>query len=399
MQSINPRFRNVLVMTPASCASYGHTRALRKRCDNVFEFNFIETYKCLGIVETRRLIARIVLEKKIDVFFITFYGDSYLVSPEFLRVLKKNVRIVLVCHDDESAFDAHSKHYAQAVDAVVTTDYFSIAAYRELGVPAVLCLTSVSKEMCPALELTRDIDVSFVGNCRKTDRKQYLDFLSANGVKVESFGFGSPHGFISDSEMGRIFCRSKINLNFSRLENPAADRLAGHKGRTIEAAMTRSFCLSEYYPALPYIFEIKKEIDCFSDRHSLLERVRYYLSHEEERRQIAAQACARALREYEEGPCFDRVVRELSAIFSGAQRGAFQPSVLRQSQELKTRQISDLIVHGLSLLVRGRLGVCVEMVPELLQYGPWVFLAGVVGGGARAFDILRRKLRYTRETI
>lgn len=389
MTPSNARFKNVLVMTPEGCDGYIHTRALRKRCDSLVEFNFIETYKRLGIVETRRLISRIVAERKIDVFFATFYADSYLVPIEFLIELGKKVKIVLACYDDENAFDLHSKYYAQAADAVVTTDYFSIPAYRELGVPAILCLNSVSRDLFPVLDLPKDIDVSFVGNCGKTDRKRYLDFLSAGGIMVESYGFGSRNGFIANSEVPRIFSRSKINLSFSRLENPTAEKTMGHKGRTIEVAMTRSFCLSEYYPALPHIFEIGKEIDCFTDRESLLEKVRYYLSHDEERERIASAAYARALRDYEEGPSFDAVMNGLSAAFSGVRR----PAALQMSPEFKSRRIADLFVHALSLLLHGRFEACAAMAPELFQYGAGTFLAGVAGGAARGFDILRRKLR------
>lgn len=394
MPPSSPRLGSVLVMTPEGCAEYAHTRALRGFCDEVFEFNFIETFKRVGIVETLNLISGIIAEKKIEVFFVMFYGDSYLMPLEFLLSHKKNIKIVLLCNDDESAFDAHSRYYAQAADAVVTTDYFSVAAYEALGIPAVLCLMSFSSELYPVKSVTRDIDVSFVGNCRKTDRKQYLDFLSANGIKVERFGLGTPNGFLSEPEMPAVFSRSKINLNFSRLEkiDPEVKRTTGHKGRTIETAMTRSFCLSEYYPALPHIFDIGKEIDCFTDRDSLLEKVRYYLSHDKERDEIAARAYARALREYESRPYFDKVLRGLLAIFSGARGAASRPTALFKSRRFKIRQVADHVVHLVSLLLHGRLGACVGVVPRLFQYGPGIFIRGLAGGAARDFAILRAKL-------
>lgn len=388
------RLGNVLVMTPASCARYHHTRALRARCDSVHELNFIETCRRLGIVETLALIARIAAEKKIDVFFITLYADSFLVPLEFLRALRKNVKIVLVACDDESAFDVHSRYYAQAVDAVLTTDHFSVDAYRKLGVPAVLCLTSVSAGMYPALDVTRDIDVSFVGNCLKSDRKEYLDFLSANGIPVESFGFGSRGGFVSDAEMAAVFCRSKINLNFSRLEDGSSEagRTRGHKGRVIEVAMTRSFCLSEHYPALPHIFEIGEEIDCFTDRESLLEKIRYYLSHDEERERISQRAYERTLGEYEDGPYFDKVLSELDPVFLSPSADAARSPVLLKSRDFKKSHVADLFVHGLSLLMRGRIGACVKIAPDLFQYGPGIFLAGAAAGAGRGLGILRRKV-------
>lgn len=403
MPAPSPRFGNVLSLTPENCAGYSHNRALRPHCARMIEVDFIAAFKRLGIVETRALIARLAAENKVEVFFLSFYGDSFLLPIEFLLELKNKLKlkIVLVCYDDETTFDTHSKHYAQAADAVLTTDYFSVAAYRALGVPAAPFLTSFSQETHPALALPRDIDVSFVGNCRKTDRKQYLDFLAAEGLKVESYGLGSRNGFLPEAEMTAVFRRSKINLNFSRLEytpwlhgkDPPAGRVAGHKGRTIEVAMTRSFCLSEYYPALPRIFEIGEEIDVFTDRASLLEKVRYHLSHDDERERIAARAHERALREYEDGPYSAKVMEQLSAIFSGESAAGPRPAVLSKSPEFKEHQINDLVVHGLSLLLHGRPRAFAALVPELFQYGPGVFLAGAAGGAARSLDVLLRKLR------
>jgi len=375
-------------MTPAQCAQYNHTRALRAHCDNLHEFNYEEPLRAHGVFELRRRLTRLVEEKKIDLFFLSIYGDNFLLPLEFLLELKKKTRLVLWCWDDESSFVHHSKYYAQAVDAVVTTDYYSLEGYRALGVPAVLCYGNWSVEPRPAPNPVRDIDVSFVGHRGKADRPEYLDFLAANGIKVQTFGFGSPGGYLKFDELPALYSRSKINLNFSRLEEGSARRL-GHKGRTSEVAIRRAFCLSEFYPALPRIFEIGEEIDVFTDKQTLLEKVRYYLSHDAERETIAEKAYARALRDYEDGPYFGRVMEELGAIFSGPAR----PAILVKSPEFKTRQLVDLILHGCSQLRRGHPGVLVASVPELFQYGPGAFLRAAANAIVRALEILRRKFR------
>lgn len=373
-------------MTPAQSAQFNHTRALRAHCDNLYEFNYEEPLARFGIVALRAQLARLVVEKKIDVFFLTIYGDNYLLPLEFLLELKKTTRIVLWCWDDESSFARHSRYYAQAVDAVVTTDCYAHAGYRALGVPAVLCYGNWPAEPRPAPRPVRDIDVSFVGHRGKADRPAYLDFLAENGIKVQTFGFQSPGGYLAFDDLPRIYMRSKINLNFSRLEAGSARGL-GHKGRTSEVAMRRAFCLSEFYPALPRIFEIGKEIDVFTDRRSLLEKVRYYLSHDAEREAIADRAYERALRDYEDGPYFDRVMEELAAIFSGPAR----PAAVLKSPEFKKRQVAGLFLHGLSQLRHGHPGVFSAVIPELFQYGPRAFLRGAASGLADGLDILRRK--------
>lgn len=383
-------------MTPASCARYNHTRILHKHCRAVTEFNFIEALKRLGLADTKNLLSRIISEKKIDVFFISMYGDSFLLGPEFLRTLRQKTKIVLCCWDDDVHFDTHSKHYATSVDAVVTTDYFSLAAYRELGVPAILCFVNLSKDMHPPLGLVRDIDVSFVGNCAKADRKAYLDFLEDNGVKVKRFGFGSTNGFLSDEEMIQVFNRSKINLNFSRLEyvdwihgpSPASKRAMGHKGRPIEVAMTRSFCLSESYPALTHVFEIGAEIDVFTDRNSLLEKVRHYLANEKQREAVAGRSYLRAMRQYEDDVFFPRLALELNAAFNRPE----EVSPLKgEDPDFLERRVNDLVVHGLSRLLHGQLRGTASIVRELIACDPEIRRRGLSGGVRRSLDILRRK--------
>ena len=184
-----------------------------------------------------------------------------------------------------------------------------------------------------------------------------------------------------------------VPVRLRKLENQTVTRTTGHKGRIIEAALTGSFCLSEFYPALPHVFDIGKEIDCFTDRESLLAKVRFYLSHELDRKHIASLAHARALRDYEEGPSFGRVMDELAVIFSRPAGPAQSPALLNKSSEFMTNQISDLFVHGLSMVLRGRLAAFVAVGPELLQYGPRTFISGVAGGMARVTFILRQKFR------
>lgn len=394
------RFKNVLVMTPDGLVQGGqgyYTRVLRKRSDSVIELDFIPTFKRLGIHETLKLITKTVVENKIDAFFILFYGDSFLVPLEYLQKLRKKTKIVLFPCDDEMHFDTHSKYYAQAADAVITTDYFSAFAYEKLGIPAIADMTHVSKELLKPLNLTRDIDVSFVGHCAKTDRKDYMDFLEANGIKVERFGFGSSNGFVTYEEYGKIFCRSKINLNFSRLEfadwlhkdDPIIARTKGNKGRVMEVSLTRSFCLSEHYAALPHVFERGREIDWFTDRESLLEKVRYYLAHDAEREQIAQRAYERTLREYEDGPYFDKVMAWLMPVLYPSSPVNTPPAVLYKSPGFKRRQINDLVFHGLSLLMNRRFGACAQIIPSLFQYGLWTFVTGTLGGLKRSWQVWR----------
>ena len=47
------------------------------------------------------------------------------------------------------------------------------------------------------------------------------------------------------------------------------------------------------------LFEIGKEIEIFNNKEELLEKVKYYLKHEEERESIARRGYERAKRDYD----------------------------------------------------------------------------------------------------
>lgn len=58
------------------------------------------------------------------------------------------------------------------------------------------------------------------------------------------------------------------------------------------------FVLTNFQIEIPEYFEIGKEIETFSSQEELLDKITYYLEHEEERKQIASNGYERAKREY-----------------------------------------------------------------------------------------------------
>ncbi len=73
-------------------------------------------------------------------------------------------------------------------------------------------------------------------------------------------------------------------LNYDK---PLINKIKGFKGRPMEIAMTKSFCLSEYSPAIERLFKQGLEIEYFYSKEYLLEKVEYYLRYEEVREKIA----------------------------------------------------------------------------------------------------------------
>lgn len=94
-------------------------------------------------------------------------------------------------------------------------------------------------------------------------------------------------------EAPTVFSCSKINLNIT---------LHGIEGgtpqRVLDIMEAGGFVISSYSPETAEIFEEDKEIVMFKTPEELLEKVDYYLEHEEERRKIARAGHEKVIRSY-----------------------------------------------------------------------------------------------------
>lgn len=84
------------------------------------------------------------------------------------------------------------------------------------------------------------------------------------------------------SEMPRIFHLSKINLNIT-----IRPIQTGLSLRVWDVLGCGGFLLTNYQSELPEYFEIGTDLETWSDLDELVQKTDYYLTHEEERRQIA----------------------------------------------------------------------------------------------------------------
>lgn len=84
------------------------------------------------------------------------------------------------------------------------------------------------------------------------------------------------------TEMPKVFQASRINLNITM--RPIE---TGLSLRVWDVLGCGGFLLTNYQSELPSYFEIGKDLDAYESQEELMEKVQYYLSHEEERVEIA----------------------------------------------------------------------------------------------------------------
>lgn len=84
------------------------------------------------------------------------------------------------------------------------------------------------------------------------------------------------------SQMPKVFRASKINLNMT-----IPNIKSGIPLRVWDILGSGGFLLTNYQAEIPYYFEEGKDIVCFDGIEDMRDKVKYYLSHEEERAKIA----------------------------------------------------------------------------------------------------------------
>lgn len=362
--------------------------------------NYAALISAGSVAAAERTITDEVRRVKPDILVYCPFSTDFELSPEFFDGLRAETKVVFWFADDPTYFDSFCKYYAQAGDAVITADHLAVDAYRRLGIPAVLCLEIVVPNAITPPAATKDIDVCFVGDMRKKGRREYIRHLEENGIKPVVYGVGSANGYLPPEKIYDLQSRSKIVLNFSQLadpdwingDEPILGRVRQNTGRPREIAIAGSFCLSERSPAIDRMFEVGKEIDTFSGREELLEKVRLYLGSPEKREAMAAAAHARAQREYVP-EAYAKIT--VSALFTAlADRELANPRGLPLflSPAFKAKAVNCRTFALLGMLRRGNLSGAADMFGRLFSYGPAAFLRGAAGGCARALTLLAGKL-------
>ena len=271
----------------------------------VEHFDFMAECRRVGRAAMSAAVLARVAEFKPHLLFLVGFDDDHDPERETIREITETTEtatLLWVC-DDHWKFECYSSRWAPVLDWIVTTDRDALPKYAALGhgERVILSQWAVNHRLYRPIYGLRDIAVSFVGQPHG-DRAAILEGLLRAGIGVNVFGYGWRQGIsrLPFHEMVRVFSRSRINLNLSNSSTDASKNPRGQqiKGRNIEVPGWHGFLLTQTVPYLEDYFEIGNEVVVFSDAADLLDKIRYYLAHEDERRRIATLGHARCLREH-----------------------------------------------------------------------------------------------------
>jgi spore maturation protein CgeB len=233
-------------------------------------------------------------------------------KAEVLKSLTKKfteMKIIHCCEDDMYAKHNSSVYFKKSIpffDVIFTTKTYNCNADElpSLGAQRVElfknCYDSeLHKPVDP--EECYECDVSFIGTFEEERAKDCL-YLAENGIDVRIWGNGwdSYKGChknlriegtpLYNEEFVKALCSSKINLCFLRKMNRDLQT-----SRSVEIPACGAFMLAERTHEHLGLFEEGEEAAFFGSREELLEKVKYYLEFDGERKRIAKMGRERCL--------------------------------------------------------------------------------------------------------
>lgn len=274
-------------------------------------------YSYLALKEFSRCVLRKAEKFRPDAVLI--YGSNYYVCPGLLRKLKQKLGCRIWLWEGNMQFWTWFMGGAVPYyDEVFLMDSYMVPVFRgparkdhvyHLGSACdpeehcILELNDTDRERFGA-------DVSFIGSAFP-ERIRLFEQLTDLNLRLWGAGWDKSdklRPFFSDEPVyglkkTKIYNASKIVLS---LQNPAT-QINGVSCRVFEPIACGSFVITEERKDLMKYFEVGKEIITYADEQDLMEKIRYYLAHEQERREMAARGRARILAEH----TFEKRMRQL----------------------------------------------------------------------------------------
>jgi spore maturation protein CgeB len=285
-------------------------------------------------------------QKSLDLFFSYFY--SAYVEPDAIREIGAMGITTINWYCNASYQLRLVEEIAPAYHYCLVPERFRLSDYRRIGANPIYCQEAANPNVYKPYGVPVEFDVTFVGQ-KYGNRPMYICHLIDHGVDVRvwgphwqdpppriplwrrtgsrvkhaltrnpSFSFpsvplercGPP---LSDDELIKMYSRSKISLGFTGVaEIPIKGApIKQVRLRDFEATMSGAFYLVEYFDELTEFFEPDKEIVCFAEPEELLERVRYYLAHDAERKRIRQAGMLRARTEHTWHRRFEMVFKQI----------------------------------------------------------------------------------------
>lgn len=296
-----------------------------------------------------RMYERLALALEHFDVFVNWNGIN--VHPDFVRQLP--TFNVYGCFDDPEASDILSKPVAWAYDLAMVGNIAELDTYKSWGVKEVRHWPlgyretdydpSLTREKILSAE--RDIDIALLCERQTRYRAERLDKFAAAFPQGVYYGKGWPKGFLPEDQKISLYKRTKIGPNFHNSTGPVNFRTF-----VLPANGVLQICDNKSH--LARLYEINKEAVGFDTIEEAIELCRYYLEHDEERREIAAAGWARAMRDYNEVATFQLIEKYVSELQPILQKKQTKNSELSLKRSQRSNDLHNFMVISRNVLQR-----------------------------------------------
>jgi spore maturation protein CgeB len=252
------------------------------------------------------------LAHELEGFDVLINSGGLNLHPEFLRQL--SVLTVLGFYDDPEASDDCSRPVAAAHDLCLVGNVAELDTYRNWGVTQVHWWPCGFRadDYDPTMTLDgivardRDVDVALLCERRTHYRRRRVDKFAAAFPQGVYRGRGWPQGFLPEEERVPLLQRTKVGINIHNSTGPI-------NFRTFYLPANGVLQVCDNRSHLGQIFALGREVVGFETIDEAIELCRYYLAHDDARREIAAAGWRRALADYNEVASFHYLVRAVES--------------------------------------------------------------------------------------
>ena len=279
------------------------------RTGNFEHFDFVQIGQQHGIRKMSEMLYEKVQQFCPDALFAVWFDQAH--DPQ--RETLKKIGLTTPCKtigwfcDSHYRYDSFDKPWSGFLDFCVTTSEVAFKRYKHdgLGKKAIKSQWGASPAYS-RLSLPLDIEVSFVGQPHG-DRRQIIDRLNKAGIKVQTYGIGWGQR-LSHVEMVSVFNRSKINLNLS---NGADASFKQIKGRNFEVPACGGFLLTGMAENLGDYYRLGSEVETYNNVNEMIDKIRHYLDHEDDRKRIAEAGYQRTVRDHSYAARYDAIFKAM----------------------------------------------------------------------------------------
>ncbi|MCL5666520.1 MAG: glycosyltransferase [Patescibacteria group bacterium] len=265
-----------------------------------------------------------IVKKQIDMLRpdVVYIQNISAFSPLFLQTIKPKIKLLA----GQIAYAKPPAKYFRPYDLILTSLPNYVKDFRDQGLSAEYLKLGFEGGLVKELQKNPSLshNAVHIGGYGKihNERNEVLEAVAKDkGIDIKFWGYGTSNlpesSLIKKNYQGqawgldrlRIFYNSKITLtkHITAVAGGYANNMTLY-----EATGSGIFLITDWKQNLPELFTPGEEVETYRSVPELIDKLKYYLSHDKEREKIAQAGQARTLREH----TYEKRMEELTQIIN-----------------------------------------------------------------------------------